>query len=491
MSRYSYGAYGDIETSTQTVAQPYRYTGREYDAETGLYHYRARAYDADTGRFLQEDPIWFEANDLNIYRYTWNNPTNWTDPSGMTAGMESGGLMQMALRVAAPAARIGNAISCRFGQIAGVLNVIPVGTGEAAVERTIETFSTVANGMHQMCGARAVFKKFRITPCGKRRVIGMVTRGFSMLAGNHDYFVGKSFTGDTLVLTATGYRPIREIEAGDKVAAMDELTGRVVWRKVLETYQRVAPGTLTLTVEDADGNIEELTTTPEHPFHVEEWDGKLDTLAHAIGLDGPSASATKAANDNEAYGPRLAFAASEGVALLDGHAQSRLFPTEGTTPFGTWVKAGALKTGDTLSTRFSIETANDNDPVAAPAGAPLTLRSIQRDDTERRVYNFAVQSLNGELTHNYLVGDAEWWTHNTYTFGQLRKAYEKACSMIPGGCKGMRRGKAKWGSPMRGDGRCGIRLDPADKRRGPYINVWDWRGGKRGKGGLSDHVDIK
>ena len=80
--------------------------------------------------------------------------------------------------------------------------------------------------------------------------------------------------------------------------------------------------------------------------------------------------------------------------------------------FNTWGKAGALKAGGTLSTRSSIETANDNDPDATPAGAPLTLRAIKRSDTEQRGYNFAVQSLPGELTHNYLAGDVEWWTHN-------------------------------------------------------------------------------
>jgi len=35
-----------------------------------------------TGRFLQEDPIWLNAGDHNVYRYTWNNPVNWTGPDG-------------------------------------------------------------------------------------------------------------------------------------------------------------------------------------------------------------------------------------------------------------------------------------------------------------------------------------------------------------------------------------------------------------------------
>jgi len=39
---------------------------------------------------LQEDPIGFEANDLNFYRYTWNNPLNWTDPSGKATAVSEG-----------------------------------------------------------------------------------------------------------------------------------------------------------------------------------------------------------------------------------------------------------------------------------------------------------------------------------------------------------------------------------------------------------------
>ena len=41
--RYTYGPYGE-STNTSTVGNPYRYTGRELDAETGLYYYRARYY---------------------------------------------------------------------------------------------------------------------------------------------------------------------------------------------------------------------------------------------------------------------------------------------------------------------------------------------------------------------------------------------------------------------------------------------------------------
>jgi RHS repeat-associated protein len=79
---YSYDAYGNILESPGTVEQPYTYTGRELDSETGLYYYRARYYDVGTGRFLQKDPIGFGGGDINIYRYVKASPLNFRDPRG-------------------------------------------------------------------------------------------------------------------------------------------------------------------------------------------------------------------------------------------------------------------------------------------------------------------------------------------------------------------------------------------------------------------------
>lgn len=81
---YAYDAYGNILEQTGTVENPYAYTGRELDADTGLYYYRARYYDPRIGRFLQKDPIGFGSGSPNLYTYAFNSSVNLADPLGLS-----------------------------------------------------------------------------------------------------------------------------------------------------------------------------------------------------------------------------------------------------------------------------------------------------------------------------------------------------------------------------------------------------------------------
>ena len=78
---YAYGPFGASD-EVSGAGNPYRFTGRRLDDETGFYHYRARVYSVALGRFLQPDPAGF-ADGLNLYAYVANDPMNFIDPMGL------------------------------------------------------------------------------------------------------------------------------------------------------------------------------------------------------------------------------------------------------------------------------------------------------------------------------------------------------------------------------------------------------------------------
>lgn len=64
----------------------YGFAGEEQDSASGQLFLRARSYNPATGRFLQADPVMGSPADprtLHHYSYSFNNPVNYTDPSGL------------------------------------------------------------------------------------------------------------------------------------------------------------------------------------------------------------------------------------------------------------------------------------------------------------------------------------------------------------------------------------------------------------------------
>jgi RHS repeat-associated protein len=79
---YTYDSFGKLTSSTGSVTNPFQYTGRDFDSETGLPYFRARYYDPSVGRFVSEDSSEFAALDFSLYSYVGNGPPNFRDPTG-------------------------------------------------------------------------------------------------------------------------------------------------------------------------------------------------------------------------------------------------------------------------------------------------------------------------------------------------------------------------------------------------------------------------
>ncbi|MDO4551383.1 MAG: LamG-like jellyroll fold domain-containing protein [Planctomycetia bacterium] len=84
-----YDAYGNVisckDSTGTSIDNPilFGYTGKAFDVSTQLQNNINRWYDATIGRWLTTDPIGFEGNDTNLYRYVKNSPVSYSDPSGL------------------------------------------------------------------------------------------------------------------------------------------------------------------------------------------------------------------------------------------------------------------------------------------------------------------------------------------------------------------------------------------------------------------------
>lgn len=79
----TFDAFGGMRSeSSATNGDRYAYTGMQFDYTTGLQYNRARWYDPGSQRWMERDPIEFEAGDGDLYRYVGNNAINAIDPTG-------------------------------------------------------------------------------------------------------------------------------------------------------------------------------------------------------------------------------------------------------------------------------------------------------------------------------------------------------------------------------------------------------------------------
>ena len=76
-----YDTFGNLISGANPLL--FGYTGKAFDTDTNLQNNINRWYDAAIGRWLSTDPIGFEGNDTNLYRYVRNIPNFLLDYHGL------------------------------------------------------------------------------------------------------------------------------------------------------------------------------------------------------------------------------------------------------------------------------------------------------------------------------------------------------------------------------------------------------------------------
>ncbi len=169
-NRYVYDDFGGFRSRTEAVANPYTYTGREYDSAVDLIFYRARYYDPLTGRFLTRDPAGI-VDGANVYVYTGNNPVNRVDPSGLCGFWDIGCVIRENFCM----------ISCSFLLGLGVAAVAAAGAAKACYGNIYCIFGiTALAGFFAAPAIGAACAALCHAPIGVGLLTGLVTWAFIM-----------------------------------------------------------------------------------------------------------------------------------------------------------------------------------------------------------------------------------------------------------------------------------------------------------------------
>ena len=84
VANYEYGPFGETLSATSPAANanPWRFSTKPQDEETGLYYYGCRYFDTGSGRWLNRDPVG-EGEGINLYSFSYNACINEIDILGL------------------------------------------------------------------------------------------------------------------------------------------------------------------------------------------------------------------------------------------------------------------------------------------------------------------------------------------------------------------------------------------------------------------------
>ena len=273
---YTYDAWGKLlstggDSPALAAANPIRYRGYYYDAETGLYYLNSRYYDPETGRFLNADGMTDGGAGLlgfNLFIYGANNPINNFDPTGrwIISNFIKGLFERSDAMLADP----------NLYTVSNWLTLGAVDTVKGAVQpekplslqHWADSFATATMVMPLISKGVGVYDSIT-TPT--------VTK--DLLSPEELLANGACFVAGTAVLTSEGLHAIENLKIGDMVWAENPETGEKALKEVVQTFVRETDELVHIMVEG-----EQIITTPEHPFYVPQkgWMGAAQLRAGDI-----------------------------------------------------------------------------------------------------------------------------------------------------------------------------------------------------------------
>jgi len=237
---FAYQGFGEIENEINATNRlNHLYAGEYYNSQADAYNLRSRWYRPGIGRFTQMDS-WpgSSSNTASYNKYLYGNgdPVNQVDPSGMF------GLTEYSAAQSIRSVLVDIQVSAGSSLLDSYLG------GDVA---EIATNNSIVLGLGALGGAG-----FKILS----RLSSKARKACSPK---------NSFTGDTLVHTEFGAKPIAEIQIGDKIWAYNVETGEQSLEEVVHLIQNEGEKTL---VEIQLSTGETINATDEHPMFVAEND---------------------------------------------------------------------------------------------------------------------------------------------------------------------------------------------------------------------------
>ncbi|MCL5749384.1 MafB family polymorphic toxin [Neisseria meningitidis] len=153
--------------------------------------------------------------------------------------------------------RWGNSMEFINGVAAGAFNPF-ISAGEA-VDQWMQENPNAAETVEALVNVLPFAKVKNLTKAAKP--------GKAAVSGDFSKSYTCSFHGSTLVKTADGYKAIAHIQAGDRVFAKDETSGKTGYKPVTAQYGNPYRETVYIEISDGIGNNQTLISNRIHPFY--------------------------------------------------------------------------------------------------------------------------------------------------------------------------------------------------------------------------------